>query len=494
MIEEKRDFYIDGEWVKPFQTNDLEVVDPSTEEICAVISLGSEKDTNDAVKAAKNSFENWWNTPKEKKLELLNNLLKIYINRSAEMALAISKEMGAPKNWSINEQSKSGEDHIKTFIDNELISLEPWIVNSEWSEKLPKLNELRDKVKEMGFWLPQVSKEYGGLGLTLEQHGEVSEILGASPYGFYVFNCQAPDAGNMEVLIETGTKEQKEKYLQPLLEGKIRSCFAMTEPNYAGSNPTRMGTIAKKENGNYIINGHKWFTSSFDGAFFAIVMVVTDPEGEDVHKKASQIIVPLKTEGVEFVRNVSIMGHPGAGWESHAEIKFNNVSVPITNVLGSEGEGFAIAQKRLGPGRIHHCMRWIGMCERAFNLMCERAVSREIAPGVMLSEKQTIQNWIAESRAEINAARLLVQDAAKKIDSQGTYKTRSEISIIKFYCANVLQKVVDYAIQVHGALGVTDDIILSSYYRHERAARIYDGADEVHKSRLARLILKSYKK
>ena len=162
--------------------------------------------------------------------------------------------------------------------------------------------------------------------------------------------------------------------------------------------------------------------------------------------------------------------------------------------MGSEGEGFAIAQKRLGPGRIHHCMRWIGMCERAFNLMCERAVSREIAPGTMLSEKQTIQNWIAESRAEINAARLLVQDAAKKIDSQGTYKTRSEISIIKFYCANVLQKVVDNAIQVHGALGVTDDIILSSYYRHERAARIYDGADEVHKSRLARLILKSYKK
>ena len=370
---------------------------------------------------------------------------------------------------------KEVKEKIRTFVNDELISLEPWIVNSDWSEKLPKLNELREKVKKMGFWLPQVSKEYGGLGLSLEQHGEVSEILGASPYGFYVFNCQAPDAGNMEVLIETGTEEQKKQYLQPLLEGKIRSCFAMTEPQYAGSNPTRMGTTAKKENDNYIINGHKWFTSSFDGANFAIVMVVTDPEGEDVHKKASQIIVP------------------GAGWESHAEIKFNNVQVPITNVLGSEGEGFAIAQKRLGPGRIHHCMRWIGMCERAFSLMCERAVSREISKGKMLSDKQTIQNWIAESRAEINAARLMVQDAAKKIDSQGTYETRAEISIIKFYCANVLQKVVDYAIQVHGALGLTDDLILSSYYRHERASRIYDGADEVHKSRLARLILKSYK-
>ena len=208
---------------------------------------------------------------------------------------------------------KEVKEKIRTFVNDELISLEPWIVNSDWSEKLPKLNELREKVKKMGFWLPQVSKEYGGLGLSLEQHGEVSEILGASPYGFYVFNCQAPDAGNMEVLIETGTEEQKQQYLHPLLEGKIRSCFAMTEPQYAGSNPTRMGTTAKKENGNYIINGHKWFTSSFDGANFAIVMVVTDPDGEDVHKKASQIIVPLKTEGVEFIRNVSIMGHPGAG-------------------------------------------------------------------------------------------------------------------------------------------------------------------------------------
>ena len=186
------------------------------------------------------------------------------------------------------------------------------------------------------------------------------------------------------------------------------------------------------------------------------------------------------------------MGHSGSGWESHAEIKFHEVKVPLSNVLGGDGEGFTIAQKRLGPGRIHHCMRWIGMCERAFDLMCQRAVSREIAEGVMLGEKQTIQNWISECRAEINAARLLVQDAAHKIDVQGAYETRSEISIIKFYCAQVLQKVVDCAIQVHGAKGVTDDTILSLYYRHERAARIYDGADEVHKSRLARSILKKY--
>ena len=388
---------------------------------------------------------------------------------------------------------KEIKSKIKSFVEDELFPLEPWILNSEWDEKLPKLNELRDKVKSIGLWLPQISKEYGGLGLTLEQHGEVSEIIGASPYGFYVFNCQAPDAGNMEILIECGSEEQKEQYLQPLLDGKIRSCFAMTEPDFAGSNPVKMGTVAVRENDHYIINGHKWFTSGFDGAEFAIVMLVTDPEGNDPHKKASQIIVPTKAKGVKFIRNISIMGHPGGGWESHAEIKFDNVKVPSSNVLGEEGEGFAIAQKRLGPGRIHHCMRWIGMCERAFDLMCKRAVSREISEGEVLGDKEMIQVWISESRAEINAARLLVQDAAKKIDDQGAYKTRSEISIIKFYCANVLQKVVDYAIQVHGALGVTDDTILAAYYRHERAARIYDGADEVHKSRLARRILKPYR-
>ena len=382
---------------------------------------------------------------------------------------------------------------IKDFVEQELYTLEPWILNSEWNEKLPKLNELREKVKNIGLWLPQIPKKYGGLGLTNAEHGEICEILGSSPYGLYVFNCQAPDAGNMEILIEFGTKEQQNKYLGPLLNGDIRSCFAMTEPNHAGSNPVRMGTFAKKEKGNYLINGHKWFTSSFDGAEFAIVMLITDPENENIHKRASQVIVPLETDGVEFVRNIQIMGHAGGGWESHAEIKFNNVIVPQSNVLGGDGDGFSIAQKRLGPGRIHHCMRWMGICERSFDLMCKRAVSRELADGQTLADKQTIQNWIAESRAEINAARLLIKDAAHKIDTQGAYKTRNEISIIKFYAANVMQNVVDRAIQVHGALGITDDTILAAYYRHERASRIYDGADEVHKSRLARQILKTYK-
>lgn len=385
------------------------------------------------------------------------------------------------------------KSNIRAFVQEELFPLEPWILNCSWEEKSPKLNELRKKVKTLGLWLPQIPKEYGGLGLTNSEHGEISEILGASPYGHYTFNCQAPDAGNMEILIEFGTKEQKEKYLFPLLAGDIRSCFAMTEPNYAGSNPVNMGTMAYKKESNYIINGHKWFTTGFDGAAFAIVMLVTNPDATDAHKKASQIIIPTDAAGLEMVRNISVMGHSGSGWESHSEIKFQDVIVPQSNLLGDEGGGFTIAQNRLGPGRIHHCMRWMGICERSFDLMCKRAVSRELAHGKTLADKQTVQNWIAESRAEINAARLLIQDAAKKIDSQGAYKTRKEISIIKFYCANVLQNVVDRAIQVHGALGLTDDTILAFYYRHERAARIYDGADEVHKSSLARQILKEYR-
>ena len=386
------------------------------------------------------------------------------------------------------------KEKIKDFVKKEIIALEPWILSSDWDKKLPKLNEIRKKVRSNGLWLPQIPKEYGGLGLTNLQYGEISEILGPSPYGHYCFNCQAPDAGNMEILIEFGSENQKKEYLYPLLEGKIRSCFAMTEPEFPGSNPVKMGTIAIKKGGNYLINGHKWFTSGFDGASFAIVMLITNPNDNNPYKKASQIIVPTDNKGIDFIRNVSVMGHPGSGWESHAEIKFKNAIVPCSNILGDEGEGFSIAQKRLGPGRIHHCMRWIGMCERSFDLMCERASSREISEGIMLGEKQTVQNWISECRAEINAARLLVQDAATKIDTQGSYKSRTEISIIKFYCAQVLQKVVDCAIQVHGAKGVTDDTILSAYYRHERAARIYDGADEVHKSRVARLILKKYSK
>jgi alkylation response protein AidB-like acyl-CoA dehydrogenase len=381
---------------------------------------------------------------------------------------------------------------VRRFIEEEIIPLEKGSFISTWPEMKETLEAKRTKVKALGLWTPQIPKEWGGLGLTLAQFGQVSEILGLSPYGHYVFNCQAPDSGNMEILIEHGTPEQQEQFLKPLLKGEIRSCFSMTEPEFAGSNPVMMGTTGVKEGSDYNINGHKWFTSSADGAAFAIVMCITNPDAENRYERASQIIVPTDTEGFEFIRNISIMGEAGSDWPSHAEIKYNNCRVPQSNLLGKEGGGFAIAQNRLGPGRIHHCMRWIGICERAFDMMCKRAMSREIAPGKPLATKQTIQNWIAESRAEINGSRLMVMDAAHKIDTVGTYKARIEISIIKFHVANVLQRVLDRAIQVHGALGITDDTPLATWFAHERGARIYDGPDEAHKSRVARQILKGY--
>jgi alkylation response protein AidB-like acyl-CoA dehydrogenase len=253
-----------------------------------------------------------------------------------------------------------------------------------------------------------------------------------------------------------------------------------------------MDTQARKDGGDYVIDGRKWFTSAADGAAFAIVMAITNPEAESPYARASQIIVPTDTPGFHRARNTSVMGEAGEDYASHSEIIYKNCRVPQKNLLGQEGKGFEIAQQRLGPGRIHHCMRWIGICERAFEMMCHHAATRLLAPGKPLGSRQIVQEWIAESRAEINAARLLVLQAAEKIEQEGSRGAREEISIIKFYVANVLQKVLDRSLQAHGALGMTDDLVLSYWYRHERAARIYDGPDEVHKSVVARIHLKKY--
>ena len=356
------------------------------------------------------------------------------------------------------EKFEEIKSKIQKFIDLEMVAHEDDLsFNHKFADHLSFLEEKRNMVRDMGLFAPQIPKEHGGLGLSLHQLGQIYEVLGKTFYGLYVFNCQAPDAGNMEILIEHGTNYQKETFLKPLVEGKVRSCFSMTEPEFAGSNPVIMGTTAIKDGSNYVINGHKWFTSSADGADFAIVMVITDPDHENPYMRASQIIVPTKTKGFNFIRNISVMGDEGDGWNAHAEIIYDNCIVPEENVLGPVGAGFKIAQDRLGPGRIHHCMRWIGECEKAFEMMCERAASRELAPGKPLAIKQTIQNWIAESRAEINASRLMVLDAAKKIDNEGAYAAKVEISTIKFYVAQVLQNVLDRAVQVHGALGMTDD-------------------------------------
>ena len=381
---------------------------------------------------------------------------------------------------------------IRQFVREQVVPLEKELMQRPFRELLPRLKEQRQQVKAMGLWAPQLPEDLGGVGLSLSEFARVSEELGRTPLGHYIFNCQAPDAGNLEILIEHGTAEQKQTWLTPLAHGEIRSCFSMTEPEFAGSNPVWMNTTATKEGGDYVINGHKWFTSSADGAAFAVVMAITNPEAASAHQRASQIIVPTDTPGFKLVCNIPVMGHAGEDWLSHGEVRYENCRVPQKNLLGEEGKGFAIAQHRLGPGRIHHCMRWIGICERAFDLMCDYSVKRQISPGKPLATRQIIQEWIADSRAEINASRLMVLDTADKIDREGGKAARVEISLIKFFVAGVLQKVLDRAIQTHGALGMTDYSLLSYWFRHERAARIYDGPDEVHKSVVARTILKEY--
>ncbi len=352
---------------------------------------------------------------------------------------------------------------MREFVREEIIPLEPLLLNHEYETLMTALHEKRLKAKSLRLWLPQIPEKFGGMGLSLVEHGHVSEVLGRSLLGHYVFNCQAPDAGNMEILIEYGTPAQQEMFLKPLLAGDIRSCFSMTEPENPGSNPTWMSTKAIKDGDDYLITGHKWFTTAADGANFAIVMAITNPSAAK-HQRASQIIVPCDTPGFRLVRKTSVMGERGFGWASHCEIMYDAVRVPQTNLLGPEGTGFMIAQQRLGPGRIHHCMRWIGICERAFDLMCEQAVRREVAPGVALAEQQTIQNWVAESRAEINAARLMVLDAAQKIDEKGAYEARDEISLIKFYVAGCCSVCWIAPCKHTAHLGMTDETPIAYWY------------------------------
>lgn len=383
-------------------------------------------------------------------------------------------------------------EKYREFVKEELFPIDLKVVQGPFKSFFPILNELRAKAKELGLFAPHLSTQDEGVGLNLVQFAQVSEILGQSPIGHYVFNCAAPDIGNMELLHLFGTEAQQSTWLKPLQKGEIRSCFAMTEPEMPGSNPVHLGTIAHREGNDYVINGHKWFTTAADGAKFTIVMALTNPEAENPYQRASMLLVPLDNPGYQLIRNIPIMGEAGEDYLSHGEVKFENCRVPVSNLIGKEGQGFALAQERLGPGRIHHCMRWIGICERVFDLMCKRAISRQLDPGKALAEKQTIQNWIAESRAEIKASRLMVMDTAQKMQELGAKAVKEDISTIKFFVADVLMKVIDRAIQVHGALGITDDTLLSFWYRHERGARIYDGPDEVHKSALARSILKNY--
>jgi alkylation response protein AidB-like acyl-CoA dehydrogenase len=392
----------------------------------------------------------------------------------------------------VTERLKPILERYQNFLHNEIYPIELQVITRQFGQSLPLMAALRKKAKEEKLFAPHLSPDDGGLGLSLVEFAYVSELLGTSPLGHYVFNCNAPDIGNMELMHQFASAELKQTYLHPLMKGEIRSCFAMTEPEFAGSNPVNMATTAVQKGNHFIINGHKWFTTAADGATFTIVMAVTDAQNANPYLRASMILVPLNNPGYELVRNISIMGETGEDYFSHAEVRFTNCKVPIENLIGQEGQGFALAQARLGPGRIHHCMRWIGICERVFDLMCSRAATRRLSEHKVLGQQQIVQAWIAECRAHINAARLMVLHTAYKMEKEGAKAAKEEISTIKFFVANVLMKTLDKAIQVHGALGITDDTLLSFWYRHERGARIYDGSDEVHKVSLAKAILKRY--
>jgi acyl-CoA dehydrogenase len=345
------------------------------------------------------------------------------------------------------------------------------------------LVEIRARARREGLWNLFMPDERYGAGLGNWEYGLLCEEMGRSPaVAPMAFNCSAPDTGNMEILAEHGTDQQREEWLQPLLDGEIRSCFSMTEPEVSGSDPTTLQTRAELDGDDWVIDGHKWFTSGAVGASVAIVMCVTDPDAHP-YARASMILVPTDNPGFDLVRPVSVMGH--AGGPGHCEIRYESCHVPASSLLGERGAGFVIAQDRLGPGRIHHCMRAIGTAERAIELMCRRANERE-AFGGKLAEKQFVQDFVARSRMEVDQARLLTLKAAWQMDTEGKRAARQTISMIKVVAANVVMDVLDRAIQVHGALGMSDDTPLAWMWRFSRMLRVADGPDEVHKMVIAR--------
>ena len=378
-------------------------------------------------------------------------------------------------------------EQVRAFVADRLIPNEV-VLDREDQAADTLVATLQQEVRDLGLWAPHVPPEAGGTGTGFLDYAFLNEQIGRTLWGQLVFGCQAPDAGNAEILHLFGTDDQKERWLYPLVAGRIRSFFSMTEPEVPGSDPTTLRTLAVRDGDEWVIDGHKWFSSGAEGAAFGIVMAVTDP-GADPHARATQIVVPADTPGVEIVRAVPTMGHRGRGWTTHCEVRYTGVRVPVDHTLGAEGAGFVIAQKRLGPGRIHHVMRWLGQMERAFELMCSYSLERE-AFGETLSRKQTVQNWIADSYAEIQACRLLTLDAAHKIDAGD--EARVEISAVKFFAANALENVIDRAIQTHGARGLTDETPLARMSMLARGGRIYDGPDEVHRQVVARRILKTF--
>lgn len=379
---------------------------------------------------------------------------------------------------------------MRGFVRDEIIPLELLDLDADAFARATA--PLKEEVKGRGLWAAHLPPELGGKGFGQVKLGLMHEILGRCAYAPAIFGNNAPDSGNAELLALGANEEQKRRWMQPLLDGELRSAFSMTEPG-AGADPTLLTTRAERVGDEYVVNGHKWFTSNGSVADFLILMAVTDPDAPP-RRRASMFVVPAATPGVDIQRDVPTMGEPEEHRTrpgGHTEIVYRDVRVPVENLIGNEGDGFLLAQQRLGPGRIHHCMRWLGQSQRAFDMLCERALSR-YTHGSVLSDKQMVQDWIATSTAEMTAARLMTLQAAWKMDQGGTAAALTDIAMIKFYGATVLYNVIDRAIQAHGSLGYTTDLPLESMYRHARAARIYDGPDEVHKVTVSRRVLKDY--
>jgi acyl-CoA dehydrogenase len=367
-------------------------------------------------------------------------------------------------------------ERIRAFMTDEVATTEARMrTEGNWRKGYA---ELRSRAKELGIWAPHMPREFGGMGLGPLAMAFVSAECGRTMMGAYVLNCHAPDEGNMHTMLHHATPEQKEKWLRPLVNGEVRSCFAMTEPEVAGSDPTGIQTHAEREGDQWVLNGHKWFTSGARGAAFAIVIARTDPDADPPQARNTAFIVPCDTPGFEIVRDIETM----AGRGNHCEIKLADVRVPNENVLGGRGNGHRLGQARLGPARLAHCMRWLGQAEKVLEIMTRRAMERRLHGGV-LADKQLIQAMIAESTLELYAGKLMVLHAAYLIEKEKPF--RQEVSMAKHHVANMLWKVIDRAIQVHGALGYSTDSPLESMMRHARSARLVDGADEVHLSQIA---------
>src|SRR3954464_10552672 len=395
--------------------------------------------------------------------------------------------------FSTDPEFQADLDWMDAYVREHIWPLETLADELGHDELMRAIEPLKEQVKERNLWAAHLDRELGGQGFGQVKMGLMNEYLGTSPLAPFAFGAEAPDSGNSEILAIAGTPEQKERWLEPLLAGDYPSAFSRTEPETAGSDPTLLQTRAVKYGDGWVINGHKWFSSNGSVADFMIVMAVTDPEARP-HQRASMLIVDADAPGVNIVRDIATMEQPVehfGRYGGHAEILYEDVRVPKEALLGAEGEGFLIAQHRLGPGRIHHCMRWLGVSQRAFDMLCERAVSR-YAFGSTLAEKQSVQNWVADSLAQMHAARLMTLHAAWKMDNEGASAARPEISLIKFYGANVLHDVIDRAIQAHGALGYSTDLPLEQMYRYARAARLYAGAGGLRRRSVARGVRRGY--